>query len=176
MPSRQPSRENLGTNNSRALRPEEVGALRAESERLLRLEQDLMEREKCFAEREEQWLKESIDLRAQLDVAQLGTRKNERIAELEAALESEQRERREHEARAAQLQEMLERLGKRLEQAEEQAKAVASDRDALSEALARAMAAPEELPPLMVQPGHAVVRHAPKAPTKPRRTWPRPSA
>ena len=100
MPStreRRGSRE-LGT-TARAVKPEEVDALRRESDRLLKLEQNLSERESALQLQHEQMLKweeklasqpppsdelrtlnelvsrlrgDNSDLRAQLDVAQMG--------------------------------------------------------------------------------------------------------
>ena len=120
MPStreRRGSRE-LGT-AARAVKPEEVDALRRESERLLKLEQNLSERESALQLQHEQMLKweeklasqpppsdelrtlnelvsrlrgDNSDLRAQLDVAQMGgggnlARANELEKELASALE-----------------------------------------------------------------------------------------
>jgi len=137
------SQQALGTSNARALEPSEVGALRAESERLLRLEQELSERECDVREREVKWALEIKDLRAQLDVAQMGgdqagRERRQVVADLEA--------------RATQLQEMLEAMGKRSAQAEAQRDAVTRERDSLSDALARAMQAQTEPPPLLVVP------------------------
>ena len=68
---RAPSREALSTGSSRALNASEVGALKAESDRLLRLEQELGERQRQLNEKEEKWEASIKDMRAQLDVAQL---------------------------------------------------------------------------------------------------------
>ena len=155
MPSRAPSREALGTGSSRALNASEVGALKAESDRLLRLEQELRERQRQMNEKEEKWEASIKDMRAQLDVAQLGAGDDCRAATLEAELEVEKQRRRQQvaglEARAAQLEEMLERLGRKYEQTEQQRTSAVNERDALSEALRRAMQEAPELPPLAVQ-------------------------
>ena len=149
------SREALGTGSSRALNASEVGALRAESDRLLRLEQELGERQRQMNEKEEKWEASIKDMRAQLDVAQLGGGDDRRAATLEAELEVEKQRRRQQvaglEARAAQLEEMLERLGRKYEQTEQQRTSAVNERDALSEALRRAMQEAPELPPLAVQ-------------------------
>ena len=155
MPSRAPSREALGTGSSRALNASEVGALKAESDRLLRLEQELGERQRQMNEKEEKWEASIKDMRAQLDVAQLGGGDDRRAATLEAELEVEKQRRRQQvaglEARATQLEEMLERLGRKYEQTEQQRASAVDERDALTEALRRAMQEAPELPPLAVQ-------------------------
>ena len=155
MPSRAPSREALGTGSSRALNASEVGALRAESDRLLRLEQELRERQRQMNEKEEKWEASIKDMRAQLDVAQLGGGDDRRAATLEAELEVEKQRRRQQvaglEARATQLEEMLERLGRKYEQTEQQRASAVDERDVLTEALRRAMQEAPELPPLAVQ-------------------------
>ena len=87
--SRAPSREALSTGSSRALNPSEVGALKAESDRLLRLERELGERQRQMNEKEEKWVASIKDMRAQLDVAQLGGGDDRRAATLEAELEVE---------------------------------------------------------------------------------------
>ena len=150
---RAPSRESLSTGSSRALNASEVGALKAESDRLLRLEQELGERQRQLNEKEEKWEASIKDMRAQLDVAQLGSGDDRRAATLEAELEVEKQRRRQQvaalEARAAQLEEMLERLGRKYEQTEQQRVSAVDERDALTEALRRAMQNAPEPPPLV---------------------------
>ena len=152
---RAPSREALSTGSSRALNASEVGALKAESDRLLRLEQELGERQRQLNEKEEKWEASIKDMRAQLDVAQLGSGDDRRAATLEAELEVEKQRRRQQvaalEARAVQLEEMLERLGRKYEQTEQQRVSAVDERDALTEALRHAMQNAPGPPPFGTQ-------------------------